>query len=185
MRRWRPDDAEALARAVTESVEHLRPWMPWIGQEPLGLDERRAMIGRWEQEWLDGGDLYLGAWVRGWVAGGGGLHRRIAPDGLEIGYWIHPRFTRRGLATAAARLLTDAALSAPGISHVEIHHDRANQASVGIPRKLGFEFVGEVEDEITAPGEVGVEWVWRMKRSAWPSAGPAQAGLGVRPSGEA
>jgi RimJ/RimL family protein N-acetyltransferase len=158
--------------------------MPWIDQEPLGLDARRAMIGRWEDEWLAGGDLYLGVWIRESVAGGGGLHHRIAPDGLEIGYWIHPNFTRRGLGTAAAWLLTDAALADPGISHVEIHHDLANEASAGIPRKLGFEFVGEVQDEITAPAEVGVEWVWRMERRDWQRAGPTRAGLGIRPSGD-
>ncbi len=58
--------------------------------------------------------------------------------GLEIGYWIHPAFIGRGLATAAARLVTEAAFSVPGIDRVEIHHDRANEISGAIPRKLGF-----------------------------------------------
>src|SRR5690348_10922336 len=29
LRRWRVDDAEALARVVRESLDYLRPWMPW------------------------------------------------------------------------------------------------------------------------------------------------------------
>ena len=109
----------------------------------------------------------------GW-RGGCGLHRRIAHDGLELGYWIHPHFTRRGLATGAARLLTDAALMLSGITHVEIHHDKANVASAGVPRNLGFRLLGEVPREIEAPGEIGVECRWRMDRARWAPPAPGQ-----------
>jgi ribosomal-protein-serine acetyltransferase len=167
IRRWRAGDAEVLAQAVADSVDHLRPWMEWIADEPVSLAERRARIERWEEEWARGGDAFLGVFEHGLVAGSSGLHRRIGPGGLEIGYWVHPAFTGRGLATAAAALLTSAGLAVPGIDRVEIHHDRANQASAAIPRKLGFTFVGEVPDEISAPGEVGVECVWRMEPEPW------------------
>lgn len=39
---------------------------------------------------------------------------------VEIGYWIHASYVGQGLATAVARLLTAAAFSVPGITHVEI-----------------------------------------------------------------
>lgn len=167
LRRWRREDAEALVYAVTESADHLRPWMPWVSHEPLDVEGRRALIERWEQEWWAGEAVYQGVFTRGRIAGGCGLHRRIGPGGLEIGYWIHPAFTRRGLATASARLLTEAAFTVPGIDRVEIHHDRANEASAGVPRKLGFAFDREVQDQPTAPAEVGVEWIWRMDISRW------------------
>jgi RimJ/RimL family protein N-acetyltransferase len=57
---------------------------------------------------------------------------------LEIGYWIHAGFLRRGLATRVSCLLTDAAFTVAGIERVEIHHDKANVASAGVPRRLGF-----------------------------------------------
>jgi ribosomal-protein-serine acetyltransferase len=167
LRTWTIGDAESLAQAVAESAEHLRPWMGWIAQEPLPLERRRARIEEWERDWADGGDAFLGVFVHDRIAGGGGLHRRIAPDGLELGYWIHPAFLRRGLATSAARLMTSAALARPEFSHVEIHHDRANVASAGVPRKLGFAFMGEQPDEPEAPAEVGIEWRWRMDRERW------------------
>jgi hypothetical protein len=66
-----------------------------------------------------------------------------------------------------AWLLTDAALELPGVTHVEIHHDKANQASAGIPRKLGFRWMGESGDEPEAPADIGIEWRWRMDRAAW------------------
>ena len=166
LRRWTVDDAEMLAEAVSESLEHLRPWMPWVEHEPLSLSDRRTMIAQREREWLDGGDVQFGVFLSGRMVGCSGLHRRLAPDGLEIGYWIHPGFTRRGLATAAAGLATKAALAVDGITHVEIHHDKANVASAGVPLKLGFRFLGERFDGPGAPGESGIEWRWRMDRDA-------------------
>lgn len=167
LRRWRPEDAAALTEAVIESAEHLRPWMAWMVEEPLPPDVRRRRINDWNRDHEQGGDAVLGVFLDGRVVGGCGLHRRLDPDGLEIGYWIHVDFTRRGLATQIATLLTQAALDLPDITHVEIHHDKGNDASAGVPRKLGFELVGEVAREPTAPADIGIECRWRMTRDAW------------------
>jgi ribosomal-protein-serine acetyltransferase len=175
LRRWLASDAEELATAILESAEHLRPWMGWIAEEPMQLDRRRKMIEQWERDWAHGGDVILGVFLEGRIAGGCGLHRRIGPDGLEIGYWIHVGFLRRGLATRAARALTGAALAVPGITRVEIHHDKANRASAGIPRKLGFDWLGEAPDEPEAPGEAGIEWRWAMENHTWDARGPARS----------
>ncbi|MGA9860230.1 MAG: GNAT family N-acetyltransferase [Solirubrobacteraceae bacterium] len=166
LRRWTATDAPHLERAVTESVEHLRPWMPWAAEEPIGLRRRRQMIAGWEADWAEGGDVLMGIFLAGQIAGGCGLHRRIGPGGLEIGYWVHPAFLRRGLATGAAGLLAATTLDRPDISHVEIHHDKANHASAGVPRKLDFTLVAEVDEEPQAPAEIGVEWRWRLGAGA-------------------
>jgi ribosomal-protein-serine acetyltransferase len=167
LRRWVPADAEALARAVTESIDRLRPWMAWIADEPLPIDRRRALIAEWEQDFSRGSGAPMGVFLDGRIAGGSGLHDRLDPGGLEIGYWIHPAFLRRGLATRAARILTGAAFAVPGISRVEIHHDKANRASAGVPRKLGFRWLGEAPDEPAAPADLGIEWRWRIEKEAW------------------
>ncbi|MBI5105814.1 MAG: GNAT family N-acetyltransferase [Solirubrobacterales bacterium] len=173
VRRWRVEDAEAQERIVGESVEHLRPWMPWAAFEPSPLEERRARIAGWEQEWAAGGDLYAAVLEDGVLVGGGGLHHRLGPGGLEIGYWVHPAHTRRGLATVAARLLTELAFSVPSIDRVEIHHDRANAASAGIPRRLGYERLGEVvADRPQAPADTGVDVLWRVTREQWAALRP-------------
>jgi ribosomal-protein-serine acetyltransferase len=171
LRRWRVEDAEALGRAVDESREHLRPWMEFVAREPKTLDERRAMMRKWEQRWLEGGDVLLGIFVAEQVAGSCGLHRRRGPAALEIGYWVHPAHTRKGLATAVVRLLTDAAFSVAEVMHVEIHTDKANIASSAVPRRLGFRFLGETRDERTAPAEVGIDCGWRMDRADWSGSG--------------
>lgn len=168
MRRWQRSDAEALGAAVAESREHLRPWMPWAGVDPPEtVAQRRHQIARWRREWRAGGDGVYGIFVDGRVAGGCGLHRRLGPDGLEIGYWLHVAFTGRGVMTRAAALLTDAAFGMPSTSFVEIHHDQANARSAGVPRRLGFALVDEVGREPQAPGEIGIECRWRVTCEQW------------------
>lgn len=167
LRRWTVDDAVALARLIADSAEHLRPWMPWMAEEPRTLAERIALIQRWEDEWNDGGDVVLAVVRDGEPAGSCGMHRRIGPDGVELGYWIALPHVRQGLAIAAARALTNAALALPTIDRVEIHHDTNNLASAGIPAKLGFELVGE-EPGASSPAGSGVESVWRTTRPVGP-----------------
>ena len=41
IRRWRPDDVDALSAAIVASVDHLRPWMPWAADEPIGSARAR------------------------------------------------------------------------------------------------------------------------------------------------
>ncbi|HZO78827.1 MAG TPA: GNAT family protein [Solirubrobacteraceae bacterium] len=171
LRRWVPIDAELLGRAVGQSLEHVRPWLPWASQEPLSVQRRRETILDWEREWLKGGDVVMGIFLAGQVVGGCGLHRRLDPGGLEIGYWTHPAFVRRGIATTAAGLLTDAAFHVRGISHVEIHVDKSNDVSLAIPRKLGYRLIAEESVEPVAPNELGLRCIWRLTREEWRSRG--------------
>jgi ribosomal-protein-serine acetyltransferase len=167
LRRWRVEDAPAQHRVVLESLEHLRPWMSFVASEPVSLAERESRIAGWAREWELGGDVYLAILVGGEVAGSTGLYRRAGPGGLEIGYWLHPGWTGRGYATAAARALTGAAFGVEGIEFVEISHDRANLASRGVPERLGFTLAREAPNPKPAPADTGIDCVWLMTRGAW------------------
>jgi RimJ/RimL family protein N-acetyltransferase len=162
LRRWRAADAETLWRVVMESLEHLRPWMPWAVS--YSTDDAVAFTAQSEQDWESGDAYQYAITTADQVVGSCGLMRRIGPGGLEIGYWLHPAYTGRGLATAAAAALVDEAFALPNIDRVEIVHDAANTASSGVPRRLGFI---EVKRHALSPppatsGESGVEVVWRL-----------------------
>lgn len=165
VRRWRVDDAVALDAMIRASVEHLRPWMPWVTHEPLPVAARAELIAGWERAW-DAGDDFTCAIGddTGGLLGGCGLHRRIAPDGLEIGYWVRSGRTGAGIATAAVLALVQAAFAVDGISHVEIHHDLANVASARVAEKAGFTRVSQQPDAPVAPAEVGIDVGWRLDR---------------------
>ncbi len=167
VREWQVADVDAMAAAVTDSIEHLRPWMPWIAFEPQTLDARRDRIEVWARARREGGEAVYGIFLDGLPIGGTGLHRRIGTGGLEIGYWIRIGYTRRGFAAEAAAALTDCAFTLDGITRVEIRHDRANDASRNVPRSLGYEYVGERERTREAPAETGVDCVWAVDPIRW------------------
>jgi ribosomal-protein-serine acetyltransferase len=167
LRRFRADDLGALFQAVTESLDHLRPWMPWA------VDYR-----------LDSAEEYLAGSIKSWdegteynyailtanpdgssaLAGVAGLMARIGPGGFEIGYWVHRAYTRRGLATAATAALVEQAFRLPGVDRVEIVHDELNVASAAIPRKLGFTEVGRRPLDLPPPQGTGIGVVWSQTR---------------------
>jgi ribosomal-protein-serine acetyltransferase len=167
LRWWEVADAPALARAVTDSLDHLLPWMPWAAFEPTSIDARAALIERWRADAESGGDVVYGVFLGAAPIGGTGFHRRRGPGTLEIGYWIHVDHTGRGYATELARALTSTAFTVGGIDHVEIHHDRANAASGAVPRSLGYRLVSEQRRPVEAPGECGIDCGWRIDRDQW------------------
>jgi ribosomal-protein-serine acetyltransferase len=156
VRPWTEDDAPTLEAAVNDSLAHLAPWMPWAQEPSPGVAWRRSWIRQQNAAEAGGGDRVRGFFTReGEVLGAGGLHRRVGPDGWEIGYWVHARRTRRGIATAAVAVLVAEAFADPHVAFVEIHHDVANTASGGVAAKAGFAHVGDA----------GTERRWRLTRA--------------------
>lgn len=167
LRRRTIADALALNGAVTRNLEHLRPFMPWAVSAPTLERSRESTTLGW-QHWEAGTDfMYLAGLdvAPGSVIGAFGLHGRIGPGALEIGYWVDAAFTGRGIATNAAAALTTAALELPGIHRVEIHCDEANAASAAVPRKIGYRLDRLQEDRISAPGETGHKLIWIKERA--------------------
>lgn len=145
----------------TESVDHNDQRLPLF---------MTAIVAQWSEEAAAGGDETVGVFFGGRVVVGAGLHQRIGPGGVEIGYWVH-RACTRGFATSVARAhqprVHDAARR-----RVEIEHDAANMASAGVPARLGFRRVGEESREPEAPAETGVHVVWPVTREEWAAANP-------------
>jgi ribosomal-protein-serine acetyltransferase len=164
VRTWRESDVPAMAQAIAENIEHLRPFLPWVAQEPMADEERAQMVSDWERDRLGGGDLVLGIFEGGQVVGGTGAHtnRTDAEDGIEIGYWLRADAQGRGLMTRVVGALTQVLLAHPGITHVEIRHDEANTRSAAIPPRCGYRLVGREERTAQAPGETGSGLVWRI-----------------------
>jgi RimJ/RimL family protein N-acetyltransferase len=158
LRRGTVDDAVRLASAVADSLDHLAPWMPWATPEAATVDAQRRRLA--EERWGPGEYPYVMAAAGGDIVGACGLHRRIGPTGLEIGYWVSVRHTRSGYATAAAGALTRTALSLPGIERVEIRCDEANVASAGVARRLGYRLDRIEDHSIDSPAQTGRFMIW-------------------------
>jgi RimJ/RimL family protein N-acetyltransferase len=175
LRRMQPEDAGDLAAVVGQSLDHLRPWMPWATRDAADHRNQLARITEARELWESGTDYIYGIFAAGGsdgsdgadraegpLAGTIGLHRGAGEDTAEIGYWIAAAHTRRGYGTAAARAVTSVAMALPWVRQVQIHCDEANVASAAIPRKLGYRLDRIETHEPEAPGEGGhrMIWVW-------------------------
>lgn len=167
--RWRPDDVDEVLDAVRSSFAELQQWMDWAQTMPTRVEQREA-LSRGQSAFDAGTDFaYLFRETpTGVLVGGGGVHRRVGPGAVEIGYWVRSDRHNRGYATTAARAMTDAAFAnLPDVERVEIHMDCANVASARVPEKLGYRLIRTEEREKLALGHTGRGYVWQARRDEW------------------
>jgi len=168
LRRMTVEDAPAVSGAALQSLEHLRPWMPWATPEGTSVETQTARLLGPSGAWTSGSGYEYGIFLPdGPFVGGCGLHRRIGPAALEIGYWVHADHVRRGIASTSAAGLTDAGFAVRGIERMEIHCDEANVASAAVPRRLGYRLESRIAHPPEAPGETGTRLVWAVYRREW------------------
>jgi len=140
VRCYEPGDAPLLKQAIDSSLEHLQPWMPWALDEPQTLEQKQELIGFFRSSFAAGDNFTYGIFGadEAELLGSTGLHPRIGPGGLEIGYWVRASATRRGIVTESTAALTRVGLEICKADRIEIRIEPRNQASAGIPRKLGY-----------------------------------------------
>ncbi|MFF3456941.1 GNAT family N-acetyltransferase [Streptomyces sp. NPDC002730] len=157
-------DLPELFRVIEESLEHLRPWMPWVAEHSLA--RTTDFLADRAERWASGDEFTYAIVLDGAIVGACGLFRRDdTPDSSrEIGYWLHPATTGRGVATRTARALVEQAFRLPGIDYVEVVHDPANLASGAVPARLGFTEHLRRPAERLAPAETGEVQIWRLTR---------------------
>ena len=158
--------ADATSAAVLESLEHLRPWMPWATPAGASVAAQRQRLVQVERDWDDRRDFsYIVQAVDDQrMLGGASLMTRLGSGMLEIGYWLHVDACGRGLATRAAAALTDAALDVTGIDLVVIRCDEANHRSALIPGRLGYRLDRVEPYAPEAPAQTGWMMVWEQRR---------------------
>jgi RimJ/RimL family protein N-acetyltransferase len=140
IRCYEPRDAPLIKESVDSSLEHLRPWMPWALDEPQTLEEKTELARNFRANFDTGENFTYGIFSsdEDEVLGGTGLHPRIGPGGLEIGYWIRASAVRQGICTESTAALMRVGFEICGADRIEIRIEPGNDASFGIPRKLGF-----------------------------------------------
>lgn len=174
LRRWRgQSDFEPAFRLIEESLDHLRPWMPWVARH--SEESTRNFLSQSDSKW-DSGDAYNYAITKdGTLVGMCSTYRAAEPQSRSLGYWLHPDATGQGIATRATAAMVTEAFTLPDVAYLEIAHDLANTSSGAIPPRLGF---AEVRREHVsppgAPSGSGIDVVWRLNRPTWALNGAAR-----------
>ena len=133
-------DGPAVNAAIVESVNELRPWMPWA-KETQSVDQTEENIRGAVSRFIAREDLRLQIFLKsdGSFVGGSGLHR-IDWDvpRFEIGYWVRTSQTRKGYASEAVRAIAEFAFNTLSARRVEIRMDEKNLASQRVAERAGF-----------------------------------------------
>lgn len=137
-----------MALVITQSLSHLRPWMPWA-QEPPTAESAELVVRRMQADFIARRDLCFHLHARrpdgraGRLLGGTGLHRMDwAVRRFEIGYWIRPEAAGQGHVSEAVGLLTALAFDRLAARRVEIRCDARNLKSRAVAQRCGFELEG-------------------------------------------
>lgn len=142
-----PDHAVEINAAVRESIEELRPWMPWASSTPT-LEESRAHQVSARTAFLAREDLPLILFRGDRIVGGSGLHRIdwTVPK-FETGYWVRSSEARQGYVTEAVAAIAELAFEVLGARRLEIRASTLNRRSLAVPMRLGFTLEGVLRQD--------------------------------------
>ncbi|MGC9669978.1 GNAT family N-acetyltransferase [Planosporangium sp. 12N6] len=165
LRRWRPDDAPAMAE-INGDPEVMR----WIGDGSTSdLARTEAGIAACERHWDEHGFGLFAVEVRdtGELAGFTGL---ATPDFLpeimpavEIGWRLGRRYWGHGYATEAAGAALRFAFAGRGLDRIVSVHQVGNTASERVMHKLGM----RLDREAVQPSCGRPVRVYAISRAGW------------------
>ncbi|MFX1449100.1 MAG: GNAT family N-acetyltransferase [Promethearchaeota archaeon] len=165
IRCYNPKDAPKLQKSIQESVEHLRPWLPWVKSEPEELKVKVERIRIFRAKFDLSEEYFFGIFnlKETELIGGIGLHPRVGSNAFEIGYWINVNHIKKGYATESVAALTKVAFEVENVNRVDIHCDPNNLNSAAIPKKLGYMFEGILRGRTeTIDGEPSDSMIWSI-----------------------
>ena len=181
VRCYDPSDTPLLAESISESVEHLKPWLPWAYNEPEPIEEKAQRMKRFRGLFDLGQDFVYGIFnpEETKLIGGTGLHTRLGEEQLEIGYWIHKDYIKQGLVTESTAALVKVAFELVHVHRLEIHCDPENLASAAVPRKLGFTHEGTLRANAHMLDRWRDTMVWGLLETEYPDTPSSKAEIKV------
>ncbi|WP_349742833.1 GNAT family N-acetyltransferase [Roseateles cavernae] len=149
---------QALNAAVCESLDELKPWMPWAQTAP-SIEESETVLRHQLARFILRSDLTYQFYLRepgseqaGRLLGGTGLHRfDWTLRRFEIGYWIRTSAQGRGYVSEAVQALACMAFDQLRARRVEIRMDERNLRSRAVAERCGFEFEGVLRRDALSP----------------------------------
>ena len=174
---WSPADAPAYRAALDDNDEHLRPYIPWMRDEPKPLEGTLEKLRKSRALFDTDRDYKYGVFERGAdrIVGEVVLLTRAGPGALEVGYWIDRHFVGRGYASEAAAAVVRIAFEVQGVTRVELHHSAENAPSAAVAKRLGFTLDGTFRRRAHDSDDVVRDLTtWSMFADEYP-ASPAHA----------
>jgi RimJ/RimL family protein N-acetyltransferase len=166
--------AEFLAH-MDRARASIDPWIPWASRSA----DRESATGTLQRyadlQAKDAGRSY-GIWLDGTLVGGTLFVSFSTETGVaEVGCWLEPAATGRGLITRAIRVLIDWAFRTRGLHRIEWHCRTDNIPSSNVARRLGMHLDGTMRSSSPWQGTRHDIEIWSILSPEWPPepSGPA------------
>jgi RimJ/RimL family protein N-acetyltransferase len=180
MRCWSPADARLLRACLDENDRHLRPWIPFMKDEPRSLEQ----TVEWLRSIRASFDLRQNYRYAVFDAGGekllgeNMLLGRVGPGAFEIGYWTDRHAIGQGFATEATCAMIRLAFDIEKADRLEIKCQPENAASAAIPRSLGFTHDATLPRRASnSEGEPCDLMIWSLFAEDYPATPAAKTGM--------
>jgi RimJ/RimL family protein N-acetyltransferase len=170
LRPLEPWHADEFLAHLDRGREFITQHIPF-GANATDTDSARSVIQTYaDKRATDSGSLH-GLWLDGKLVGGVLFRIFDAAGGnCEVGCWLEPAATGRGLITRAMRVLIDWAVDERGIHRVEWHASSANVPSVNVARRLGMSRDGVLREAFLYRGVRQDTEVWSVLAPEWRAA---------------
>jgi ribosomal-protein-serine acetyltransferase len=175
LRPLEPWQAEEFLAHMDRARATVDPWIPWASVS-TDLDSARTTLQRYADKQAGDAGRLCGIWLDGVLVGGTMFVAFDAAAGnCEIGCWLEPAATGRGLVTKAARVLIDWAFGTRGMHRVEWHCRPDNTASSNVARRLGMTLDGTLRASYPWHGVRHDSEIWAILAPDYRPAAPAAA----------
>ena len=133
-----------VAEAVRQSIDHLKPWMPFAQTIPTDSDMEEHCRKSLAQFILrENFTLSIYDRAGNTFIGSTGFHRaNWDVPSVEIGYWVHQANVGKGFVSEAVNALSRYAFSVFKCKRVEIKCDSRNTKSLSVATRLGYSVEG-------------------------------------------
>jgi RimJ/RimL family protein N-acetyltransferase len=115
------------------------------------LDETQSFFRRCEDVWANREAFPWSLWLKSDGSFIGVLEARVKQHAMDIGYWLGPRYWRRGLMSEAVRGLVSWGLAQPEIHRVWAVCDVENVASARLLASVGMQREGTLRRWLVHP----------------------------------
>jgi RimJ/RimL family protein N-acetyltransferase len=149
-----PGDGVATNAAIRDSIEELKPWMPWADPLP-SVEDTETHARRAYARFLAREDLTYRGWLKDTqtFVVGSGLHRiDWSVPKFEIGYWVRSNLSGKGYVHEMVVALTKLAFEQLDAQRVEIRCDDLNHKSGRVAERAGFQLEGILRSDSRAVG---------------------------------
>lgn len=159
------EDAEMLYNTMQENADYLSEYLDFVSN--ITLEAEKMAINTWQDMFMKGMGFEGGIYYKDRLIGMCGIRISRYDDRGEIGYWLSPEYTGKGIMTKMVQGVMNTGFKAYGLNKITIMCADTNIKSQGIPKRLGFKFDGILRQHQKLRNEYRDLYVFSILQKEW------------------